>query len=200
MYQTSGDSASESANSIVTVSKLQVGFRIKADTIQTKLAGLVQQPASHADQEMFERLQRATEILRQNSQFWSHVLASAQTVGSEEVGQQLFSQLALKERNKIRAATALSATSETGNITGMPMLSDEPTYIVVTLLISTADEQPLFGEIYSGSLLRDVLQEISMLNSTKLRALDLLWSPLDAQEKLSEEEMKLEYGDLIQIA
>ncbi len=200
MYQTAGDHASESAGSIVTVNKLQVGFRIKADTVQSELSKLVQQTEIQAEQGIFDRLRGATNILQQHSQFWSHVLASAQTVASEKVGQQLFSQLSLKERNKIRAAAAISANNETNSVTAIPMLSDEPTYVVVTLLLSTNDEQPLFGEIYSGSLLRDVLQEISILSPSKLHALDLVWSPLVAQDKLSEEEMKLEYGDLVQIA
>jgi uncharacterized membrane protein len=200
MYQASEENTAESTSRIVTVSKLQVGFRIMADTIQKDLINLVQPTDSPADQLVFERLQGAVNILLQNAQFWSHVLASAQTVGSSEVGQQLFSQLSQQERNKIRAAAAISATSESDQTTATSMLSHEATYVVVTLLLYTADEQPLFEEIYSGSLLRDVLQEISLLNPARLQALDLLWSPVSAQEKLTEAELQLEYGDMVQIA
>ncbi len=72
--------------------------------------------------------------------------------------------------------------------------------MVVTLLLGTADDAPLFNEIYSTSLLRDVLEDITMLRSCFLLAFELLWTPQDAADSLSEADLASDYADLVAIS
>jgi uncharacterized membrane protein len=72
--------------------------------------------------------------------------------------------------------------------------------VVVTLLLGTADDAPLFNEIYSTSLLRDVLEDITMLRSRFLLVFELLWTPQDATDSLTEADLASDYADLVPIA
>jgi uncharacterized membrane protein len=189
----------ELTNDIVTVSKLQVGLRIRADQIQEGLIHLVEQVGSNNMDELFTLLQQVASLLLDYSTFWSHVLASSQTVGSRQVAETLFNQLSLQERTKL-TKDALVHAMQDGRKGGGGVLDNSNTYVVVTLLLGTADDQPIFGEIYSGSLLRDTLQDISMMRSRYLMAFDLIWNPQLSTDKLTETDMTTDYGDMVAIA
>jgi uncharacterized membrane protein len=190
----------ELTNDIVTVSKLQVGLRIKADQIQEGLAHLVEQVASNNLDELFILLQQVANLLLEYSTFWSHVLANSQTVGSRKVAENLFNQLSLQERTKLTKDALVHAMQGGKKEGGAASNNSNDCYVVVTLILGTADDQPIFDEIYSGSLLKDTLQDIAMIRSRYLMAFDLIWNPQLSTDKLTETDMTTDYGDMVEIA
>ncbi|WP_432810239.1 DUF1517 domain-containing protein [Pantanalinema sp. GBBB05] len=203
---------SELTNDIVTVSQLQVALRADGHGLQNRLTELGENADTSTSEGLFELLQQVAKLLLERSSYWTHVLASSETVYSREEAEALFVQRSLHERSKFQAETLSNVD---GVIREQP-LPPEPsgadptlrqtatnrshkTYTVVTLLLGTADDQPLFGEIYTTSVLRDVLQDISMMRSPYLLAFELLWTPQLTNDVLSEKELAVDYGDMIAI-
>jgi uncharacterized membrane protein len=71
---------------------------------------------------------------------------------------------------------------------------------VVTLLVGTEDDNPLFGEIHSPQDLEAALKEMAATTSDYLLVFELLWSPQDPSDSLTYDELLTEYTDMLQIA
>lgn len=191
----------ELANGIVTISRLQVALRSRARRLQTKFSEIALRANTATPEGLFELLQETASTLLENADFWSHVIAGSQTVDSREEAEALFNQFSLQERAKFSAETL---TNVNGVVTQQPTpadrASDSPAYIVVTLLLGTANDEPLFKEIYSTSLLRDVLADITLLPPLALLAFELLWTPQDPMDSLTDADLTANYADLMPIA
>ena len=188
-------------NDIVTISRLQVALRSRAGRLQSKFSDIALRANTATPEGLFELLQETANTLLENSDFWSHVIAGSQAVDSREQAQTLFNQFSLQERAKFSAETL---TNVNGVITHQPVATDrsgtDSAYVVVTLLLGTANDEPLFKEIYSASLLRDVLEDITMLQAGFLLAFELLWTPQDPIDNLTEADLAASYNDLMPIA
>ena len=195
-----GDDA-ELTNDVLTVSRLQVALRSRAKRLQIKFSDIALRANTATPEGLFELLQETANVLLQNSDFWSHVMAGSQTVDSREEAEALFNQFSLQERAKFSAETL---TNVNGVVTQQPTVPDRPgeqaAYIVVTLVLGTANDEPLFKEIYSASLLRDVLEDITLLESRCLLAFELLWTPQDPIDSLTDAELAANYAELMPIA
>lgn len=202
----------ELANDIVTVSQLQVALRADGHSLQTRLTELGENADTTTSEGLFELLQQVAKLLLERSSYWTHVLASSETVYSREEAETLYAQRSIQERSKFKAETFSNvdgviheqplptepAAADTSSRNSAANRSHK-TYTVVTLLLGTADDQPLFGEIYTTSVLRDVLQDISMMRTPYLLAFELLWTPQLANDVLSEADLATNYGDMIAI-
>ncbi|XHX76400.1 MAG: DUF1517 domain-containing protein [Stenomitos frigidus ULC029] len=192
---------SELTNDIVTVSRLQIALRSRAKRLQTRFSDIALRANTATSEGLFELLQETASTLLENADFWTHVLAGSQTVDSREEAEALFNQYSLQERSKFTAETL---TNVNGVVTQQAPAThhagEHSAYVVVTLLLGTADDAPLFNEIYSTSLLRDVLEDITMLRSRFLLVFELLWTPQDVTDSLTEADLASDYADLVPIA
>lgn len=193
-------SARELYNDIVTVSQIQIGLLAGARDLQRDLNALAQQ-ANWGNQESLSELLRETVLaLLRSPEYWTHVRATSQTVQSREAGSRLFEQLSLAERSKLSAETLVNIGGRVRQqATSQPLDSDPAAYIVVTLLVGTADDRPLFGEIRSTEALAAALRRLGSLPPSYLLIYELLWAPQDESSSLSRDELLASYPDLIQI-
>lgn len=201
----------ELTNEIVTVSQLQVALRADGHGLQTRLTELGEKADTSTSEGLFELLQQVAKLLLERSSYWTHVLASSETVYNREEAETLFVQRSLQERSKFQAETFSNVDGVIREQPLPPEVADSDlahraaanrahkTYTVVTLLLGTADDQPLFGEIYTTSVLRDVLQDISMMRSPYLLAFELLWTPQLASDVLTEADLAADYKDMVAI-
>jgi uncharacterized membrane protein len=197
MFQTN-----ELDNDIVTVSKLQVALRSAARSLQSELSELTLEADTETNEGLSQLLEASTLALLRNSENWTHVLASSQTVDSREEAETVFKRLSIEERSKFSAETL---TNVDGKIRQRPLIEPDPdegpaAYIVVTLLIGTADDQPLFGQINSVQALQEALKKVASMRSDYLMVFELLWSPQVETDTLTEAELATEYADLVAIA
>ncbi len=72
-------------------------------------------------------------------------------------------------------------------------------YIVVTLLIGTENDRPLFGDVYSAKELKQALERIAATPPEYLTVFELLWTPQSETESLTYDELLTEYTKLMQI-
>ena len=73
-------------------------------------------------------------------------------------------------------------------------------YIVVTLLVGTAHDQPLFKEIRTPDDLTAALNKLGTMPSDYLFKFELIWSPQTQDDSLTYDEFITEYSKMIELA
>lgn len=191
----------ELENDIVTVSKLQIALHAIASLIQSELSGISLKADTETSEGLWHLLQAVVRSLVSNSQNWTHVLASSQTIASREEAQTIFDSFSMEERQKFSVETIANVDGAIAQQPAPPTSNQgPPAYIIVTLLIGTADDRPLFGDINSSPALKAALQRVASIRPDYLMIFELLWTPQAETDSLPEEEMLSEYADMIEIA
>jgi uncharacterized membrane protein len=187
-------------NDTVTVTNVQVGLLAEGRAIQAQLAEIVQNSNTETPEGLHAELQEAVLALLRMPENWSHVRTSSETVKSREEGERKFKALSIAERTKYTEETLSNVG---GKIVHKDYTldpdKDPASYIVVTLLIGTADDKPLFSDIRTTEALTEVLQKLASLNSDYLFVFELLWTPEAEGDSLTYDEMLTEYPDMLQI-
>lgn len=190
----------ELENDTVTVTKVQVGLLAEGRAIQSQLAEIVQQADTDTVEGLHAELQEAALALLRMPENWSHVQASSETVKTRDEAEKRFNQLSIAERTKYTTETLTNANGKlVQKEFELDPDKDPASYIVVTLLIGTADDQPLFSEIRTTEALKDVLHQLSSLNPDYLMRFELQWTPQVEGDSLTYDEMLLEYPEMLQI-
>lgn len=185
-------------NDIVTISKLQVALLSQATGVQRELSELILNVDTNTDQGLLELLQESVLILLRHSEYWSHVLASSESININQA-EEKFNQISIAERSKMSAETL---TNVQGKYREKEILASEDTssdYIVVTLILGTADDEPLFKDIYTTEQLKAALEKLASLRPDYLMKIELLWSPQQEEHSLSYDEFITEYTEMRQI-
>ena len=188
-------------NDIVTVSKLQVALQSSALSLQSELSELTLEADTETTQGLQKLLEEAALVLLRNADNWTHVLGSSQTIDRREEAETVFNRLSIEERSKFSAETL---TNVDGKIRQREVVESDrnqgtTAYIVVTLLIGTADDRPLFGQIDSAQAMHEALKNVAAMRSDYLMVFELLWSPQVETDTLTEAELATEYADLVPI-
>lgn len=204
------DAANELNNDIVTVTRMQIALKATArfreadryrESLQSNLSELILENHLETDGELWQMLQMATQNLLDNFTDWTHFNCSSQTVNDRETAQDIFEKFSLQERQKFTAETISNIqgiiTQITGNIDNSE--PEQADYIVVTLLIGTAHDRPLFGSINSAAELKAALQTVAEMPSEYLLIFELLWTPQLPTDSLSASQFAQDYSDLIPI-
>lgn len=193
--------ANERENDIVTVSKLQVALDDRAIALCTYLSDLAVVADTETTEGLWQLLQSVVEVLREHSQCWTHVLANSKTLDSREDAETWFNLLSVEEREKFSAQTLVNVDGEIVETPAPPLEEDDESgeCVVVTLLLGTADDRPLFDEITASSELTRALERIEAISPDDLMVFELLWSPQAAGDRLSKADLRDRYGDLIAI-
>jgi len=191
----------ELENDTVTVSKVQVALLAQARSIQSQLSSLTLNADTQTSAGLAQLLQESALALLRSPEYWTHVSTSSQSVRSREEAENLFTQLSVRERSKFNVealAHVDGRISQRNPI--LPDASESADYIVVTLLVGTAYDKPLFGEIRTTEALQQALEQIAAIPSEHLLVFELLWSPQAEADSLTYDELLTEYTDMIQIA
>ncbi|MGG6263709.1 DUF1517 domain-containing protein [Leptolyngbya sp. AN03gr2] len=190
----------ELENDTVTVTKVQVGLLAEGRAIQPQLAEIVQEADTETLEGLHAELQEAALALLRMPENWSHVQASSKTVKTRDEAEKLFGQLSIAERTKYTTETLTNANGKLVHKEfDLDPDKDPASYIVVTLLVGTADDKPLFSEIRTTEALKDVLYQLSSLNPDYLMRFELQWTPQVESDSLTYDEMLLEYPEMLQV-
>ncbi|HEY9639858.1 MAG TPA: DUF1517 domain-containing protein [Coleofasciculaceae cyanobacterium] len=188
-------------NDIVTVTRLQVALLAQARYIQESLTELTATADTESQSGLSQLLQESVLALLRAPENWTHVRVNSQTVKNREAAGQLFEQISIEERSKFSAETLANVGGRVRR-QAMPASDDDApaSYIVVTLIVGTADDRPLFDDkIRSTQDLQAALQRLGSIPPDYLMVFELLWSPQDAADSLTYDELLTEYPGLVQI-
>ncbi|MEC4984072.1 MAG: DUF1517 domain-containing protein, partial [Oscillatoria sp. PMC 1076.18] len=190
--------ANERDNDIVTISKLQVALLATATGVQTELSQLSLNVDTETEAGLMELLQESALILLRKSDHWSHVSSSSESINIENA-ETAFNRISLSERSKFSHESLVNVSGRISTRTINSSSANLGSYLVVTLLAGTADDQPLFGEIRTVNELKAALEKLAAMRSDYLMKFELLWTPQTEGESLSSDEMLSEYAAMYQL-
>ena len=207
MRQAGGQSSQvgrgKQANDIVTVTQLQVALLAEARAIQADLTRLSAETNLDNQAGLQQLLQETVLALLRSPENWSHAKASSQTVKSREQAAQVFEQLSIQARSKLTAETLVNTGGPVRRqAVAVSTEAGPASYIVVTMLVGTADDRPLVqpNALHSAEELTAILKRLGGIAPSYLMIYELIWTPQDATDSLSRDQLLTHYPDLIQIA
>jgi len=191
----------ELENDIVTVSKLQVALQSSASSLQSELSQLTLEADTEAIQGLKKLLEDAVVALLRNAEHWTHVFGSSETISNREAAEVVFNRLSIEERSKFSTETLSNVDGKirTRDVVEPEAKEKGAAYIVVTLLVGTADDRPLFASIDSAGEMQEVLKNVAAIQLDYLMVFELLWSPQVETDTLTEAELAAEYRELVGI-
>ncbi|WP_052050742.1 DUF1517 domain-containing protein [Leptolyngbya sp. KIOST-1] len=191
-------SQSELLNDIVTVTRLQVALLAGARELQGQLDRIALEADLSTSAGLAAQLRATALALLRHPDYWTHVGADSQTVAGREKAAELFERLSIQERSKFAVETLVNVGGEVQRRAMPTAPSDEvASHIVVTLLLGTADDRPLFKSVNSVADLNAVLQRLGSISPAYLLVYELLWTPQDPSDSLSADELIANYPDLV---
>ncbi len=188
----------ERDNDKVTVSKLQVALYSHTPEIQSQLTQLSLDIDTSSNEGLMELMRESALLLMRNSEYWSHALASSESLDIYEA-ESAFNKFSIQEQSKFSAETLSNVNGKVKQKEVAAPEEDMAAYIVVTLLTGTTDDQPLFDKIHSPEELQAALEKLAALSSDYLIRFELLWSPQTENDSLTYDELLMEYTDMVQI-
>ena len=189
----------ERDNNLVTVSKLQVALLAEAKGVQKQLSELSLSIDTDTDEGLVELLRESVLVLLRNSDYWSYVLSDSFSLHIDKA-ESAFQQLSVAERSKFSAETLSNVAGKIKTREAIPAdENDTAAYILVTILIGTADDRPLFENIHSQAELEAVLTKLASMRDDYLMKFELLWSPQTEEDSLTYDELITEYTELIKL-
>ena len=190
----------ERDNDRVTVSLLQVALSSAANGIQQELSELSRNTDTDSESGLVTLMQESALILLRHEIAWTHVLSSSVSLDINQA-ESSFDKLSITERSKFSRET-LSNMDGTLKTKEMKNVPDEEfaDYVVVTLILGTADDRPLFTKINTATSLKEELLQLASMRDDYLLKFELLWTPQQIDQYLTDDELLLEYSNIIPLA
>jgi uncharacterized membrane protein len=187
-------------NETFTVSKLQVALLSQAREVQARLTELSLQVDTNTPEGLMTLMQESAIALIRTPENWTHVSTNSQSVKRDKA-EELFTKTSLEERSKFSEETLVNVGGRRATRTAaIASLEKDPSaYIVVTMIIGTEHDKPLFGDIRNTQELRTALEAIASIPASHLLIFELLWSPQADSDSLTYDELLTEYSNMIQI-
>jgi uncharacterized membrane protein len=182
-------------NQIVTVSQIQVALLAQAKSIQSQLSAVSLSIDPNTSAGLTQLLQESALALLRSPENWQYVLASSQKCDRDRADT-IFNQLSIQQRSKFSAETLVNVAGRRSQQESVAS-SDAAEYIVVTLLIGTAHDKPLFDTIRTTEALTQALETIAAIDPEYLLKFELLWTPQSESDSLNYVELLSEYADMV---
>ena len=192
---------SEVDNNIFTVSKVQVALYAQARELQSELTELSLEVDTDSSEGLLRLLQESALSLLRHTEYWTHVSASSDVAKSALEAESMVNKLSIEQRRQLSSETLVNVggNKKRSAVQAVGLEEGPAAYIVVTFLVGTAHDKPLFSKIQTETELQAVLQQLASLPAEYLMTFELIWSPQDASDSLTDDELLTEYSDLVQI-
>ncbi|KAF3323192.1 hypothetical protein FCM35_KLT11923 [Carex littledalei] len=175
------------------VIKLQVGMLGMARSFQRDLDQLAEKANTSTPAGLSFVLTETTLALLRHPDCCISAYSSVDIKRSVEGGEKRFNQLSIEERGKFDEETLVNVN----NIKRHKSLSQRSSsfsneYIVITILVAAEGVHKL-PVINSSSDLKVALQKLGSIPSSKIMAVEVLWTPQNESDTLSERELLEDY-------
>jgi len=191
---------SELDNDIVTVTCLQIALLAGARDIQERLIELATETDLTTSGGLVSQLQESVLALLRTPEYWTHGRSTSRTVPNLQEAETLFEQISITERQKFAIETLVNVGGKVRRQEiAAPSELDIPEYIVVTLLVGTADDQPLFPTVHTEEELKAALTRLAAVPPNYLMVFELLWTPAAESDSLTYDQLLANYADMRQL-
>ncbi|KAH8967067.1 hypothetical protein BDL97_03G058900 [Sphagnum fallax] len=175
------------------VLKLQVGLLGMARTLQQDLDRIAQQADTTTEEGLHYVLTETCLALMRHPDYCISGVSLCDIKRSISNGEERFNQLSLEERGKFDEETLVNVNNLQRRMMAAPKADRfNNEYIVVTILVAAEGEYKL-PTISSNTDLKDALRKLGSIPVDAIQAVEVLWTPQDENDTLSERELLRDY-------
>ncbi len=200
---------SEKENDIVTVTQIQVAMKDDYGETKRSLNKIATEQDWRTSFGLYTALRETVKLLLAASDSWTHAHGKSKTVFTREQGKRQFEALSIAECSKFEVESLVNIDGNIQYNQASPSgskeakasddLDDDENYLVVTLIVGTADDQPLLNGIESADQLANTLKQLQVIERGYLFKYELLWSPQKKKEILTATDLKEDYPNLCRL-
>lgn len=183
-----------------TVMKLQLALLFTARFIQKELEELALKAQTDTPEGLAELLQAVTVALSRHPEYWRYGLWEVHRAETLDEAEVLFREVVAGERAKLSQETLVNVEGriERRALKGSEegALKEAGGFIVVTVIVAVT--RRVFDTIPKPSQedIQRILKKLGGIIAPQLLGLEVIWSPEDPEDVLSEEELLLDYAHL----
>lgn len=176
-----------------TVLKLQVGLLGMGRSLQRDLDRIAETADTSTSEGLGYVLTETTLALLRHPDYCISAYSYADVKKDMEEGENRFNQLSIEERGKFDEETLVNVNNiKKRSSTSLRASGYSNEYIVVTILVAAEGVHKL-PTINSSSDLREALQKLGSIPARKTLAVEVLWTPQNENDALSERELLQDY-------
>jgi uncharacterized membrane protein len=191
-------SSLERTNDIVTVSALQVAILINDDhDLQTELSNISLTADTSQSKGLADLLQNTALTTLRFVDQWCYGSGSSSTLSNREQATACFNTHSLEERSTFSDESLVNIDGSLNQNSATSDGSNDGKHVVVTFIVATEADRPLFQTIKSREDLQIALTRLAALPTDYLLRVEMLWSPQAAPEGLTQDELLVNYPDLL---
>lgn len=179
------------------VVRLQVGLLGSARKLQFDLERLADRADASTPEGLHYILQETVLALLRNPDYCVYGFSSSAVSADSFASESSFNRLSMEERSKFREETLVNVDGRRRRVDREAARDGRfnSEYIVVTVLAATEGTLKL-PEIKSSSDLRDALTLLGSIPTDELQAVEVLWTPQNAEDTLVERDMLMDHPNL----
>lgn len=174
------------------VLKLQVGLLGMARSLQQDLDRIAERADTSTPEGLHYVLTETVLALLRHPDYCISGYSSADVKRDSEAGEKLFNELSLEERAKFDEETIVNVNSMFRRGAAKSKSGFNNEYIVVTVLVAAEGEFKL-PTINSNADLKEALRKLGSIPKDQTLAVEVLWTPQDQNDTLSERELLRDY-------
>jgi uncharacterized membrane protein len=180
------------------VVKCQLALLSTARSLQRDLRNYASTATTDTVTGLAAALHDVVVALRRHSEYWKYGTIQVQQVGAIDEAERAFNEMVSQERAKL-------SEELTVNIDGVrrqtpmqerPKADEVGSYLVVTLIVATGYPNFTANRTPSMQEFEATLQRLGTLLASDILALEVMWSPEDPDDSLTEDELIAEYPEL----
>jgi uncharacterized membrane protein len=180
------------------VVKCQLALLSTARSLQRDLRNFANTATTDTVAGLAAGLQDVVMALMRHREYWRYGAVQVQHAATLDDTERAFNQMVSQERAKLSDELTVNIDGVRRQSTAQesPSAQEVGQYLVVTLIVATG--YPEFSALQTPSLkdIEATLQRLSTLLTSDLLALEIMWSPENPDDTLTEDELITEYPEL----
>jgi len=179
------------------VYKVQLGLGRSARGIQQRFESFAAEGDTSSEAGLANLLQQAAlELMREKESIRYGAIEAGGALSMTNAETKL-NALALAERSRFQVERVRGAEGRVHRSQAAPTTSDEVLeYLVVTIILASRRPLPALGQITDREQLEAVLSELGGVPPESMLGLEVIWTPADPDDALTEADMLLTYPHL----
>jgi len=186
-------------NNIVTITQLQVAMMAEARHVHQALNQIASETDFSTQKGLTLGLRETVLALLRAPETWTHAIATTKTVRSKSEAKERFETLSMEERRKFDMESLVNMDGEVKRRDRIQADSEIASHIVVTLIIGTAHDSAIIDPVMSVEELEKALKRLGAITPEYLMVYEIMWSPQDEDDSLTDEELLLNYPKMFQL-
>jgi len=192
-----GESGVQLGGDRIAVIKIQIGLLGLARDLQLDLEKIADKADTSSPDGLHYVLEETVLALLRNPEYCVYGFATTNSAKGPEEAEDLFNEMSMDERGKFSEET-LSNVNARKRATSSTVAGEDNginEYILVTI-IAAADGNIKLPVVTDGSELRTALKRLGAIRVDALQAVEVLWTPQEEGDTLTEDELLSDYPQL----